>query len=99
MSKTIPSMIDVLKQNKVKLSSNLKNEIEKADKLTVVVLKSGEMFVFKYSTSPPPRYDKMKSLKLIDGNKIEGDVLEKVQKVIKQNKTTFTKTMQGKLFV
>lgn len=94
-------MLVALKEQKVKLSPKLKSLIRTGDKLTVVVLKSGEVFVFRYSTSPPPRYDQMKTLKMITGDKIDGAVLEKVQKLItdRKSKKTVIKTTQGKLFV
>ena len=95
------NMLAALGEQKVKVSPKLKNLIRTGDKLTVVVLKSDEVFVFQYSTSPPPRYDQMKTLKLITGGKIEGALLEKVQKLIndRKSKKTVIKTTQGKLFV
>lgn len=94
------TMLEALKKMKVKVSYKLKQLMRGADKLTVVVIK-GNVFVFQYSSSPPPRFDKMKSLLMITGEKIEGPVLEKVQKFIltrKRNKK-YTKTSQGKLFI
>ena len=90
------SILEALKSYKIEVNPTLKNMIKDAEKLTVVVLKSGETYVFKYSTSPPPRYNKMKSLKLITGEKIDGNTLEKVQKII--NNKNFVKTVNGKLF-
>lgn len=93
------SMLEALKTQNVKLK--YKDTIKNTNNLTVVVLKSGDVFVFKYSTSPPPNYDKMKSLKLITGDKIDGQLLERVQNIISKGKEskTFIKTTQGKLFV
>ena len=95
-------MLDALKANNIKIDSKLKKLVSTSNsKLTVVALKSGDVFVFQYSSSPPPNYEKMKSLKLITGDKIEDKILEKVQSVITEgkNKQTFIKTPQGKLFI
>lgn len=95
-------MLDALKTNNIKIDSKMKNLISaSSSKLTVVALKSGDVFVFQYSSSPPPNYERMKSLKLITGDKIEGKILEKVQSVITKakRKQSFITTPQGKLFV
>ena len=95
-------MLDALKANNIKIDSKMKKLISaSSSKLTVVALKSGDVFVFQYSSSPPPNYERMKSLKLITGDKIEGQILEKVQSFITEGKKkqSFVKTPQGKLFV
>lgn len=95
-------MLDALKSKNINIDPKLKKLIStSSSKLTVVALKSGDVFVFQYSSSPPPNYEKMKSLKLITGDKIEGKILENVQSVITEGKRkqNFIKTPQGKLFV
>lgn len=95
-------MLDALKSKNINIDPKLKKLIStSSSKLTVVALKSGDVFVFQYSSSPPPNYEKMKSLKLITGDKIEGKILENVQSVITEGKRkqSFIKTPQGKLFV
>ena len=58
------------------------------------------VYVFQYSSSPPPRYEKMKSLKHITGKDIEtirGDELQRVKDVL--NKKKYTSTVQGRFYV
>lgn len=95
-------MLNTLKSKNINIDPKLKKLIStSSSKLTVVALKSEDVFVFQYSSSPPPNYEKMKSLKLITGDKIEGKILENVQSVITEGKRkqNFIKTPQGKLFV
>ena len=89
-----PSML-----NLVKVSTTLQNIIKSSDKLTVVKVGS-KVYVFQYSTSPPPNYNKMKSLKHITSKGIEtitGDELQRVKDVL--NKKNHTLTIQGKFYV
>jgi len=94
-----PSMTMLVKKYKLKISPELRKIIEGSDKLTVVKVGS-KVYVFQYSTSPPPRYDKMKSLKHITGKDIEtitGDELQRVKDVL--NKKKHTSTVQGRFYV
>lgn len=93
------SMTMLVKKHKLKISPELRKIIKSSDKLTVVKVGS-KVYVFQYSASPPPRYDKMKSLKHITGKDIEtitGDELQRVKDVL--NKKKYTSTVQGRFYV